>query len=77
MQFRRMRSPVGRNDLHQDVFRTAFGILHEDVEVAVVIEHAGDEEFILHLVPRTRAICLDQIGVGISGLRILIQLLHV
>ena len=77
MQFGRFRSPVGRRDLHQDVFRTGFGVLHEDVEVAVVIEDAGVEEFILHLVAVAPAVRLHQVGVGKGRLRVLVEVLHV
>ena len=77
MQFGRVRSPVDRRDPHQDVFRTGLGILHEDVEVAVVIEDAGVEEFILHLVPGAPSVRLHQIGIGIGRLGILVEVLHV
>jgi hypothetical protein len=77
MQFSRVRSPVGSGDLHEDVIRTGFGILHEDVKVAVILEDAGIEQFILELVSRTPAVRIQQIGIGIGSLRILIQILHV
>ena len=77
MQLGRVRSPVDRRDLHQDVFRAGLGVLHEDVEVAVVVEDAGVEELVLHLVPRPPAVGLDQIGVGKGRLRVLVEVLHV
>ena len=77
MQFCRLRSAVGCGDPHQDVFRTVFGIFHKDVEVAVVVEDAGVEQFILHVVPGTAAVRLHQIGVGIGRLRVLVEILHV
>src|SRR5208282_1975217 len=42
---------LAARNLHQDVFRTGFGILNKHVEISVLIENAGVEEFILHLVP--------------------------
>ena len=77
MQFGRLRSPVDRRDPHQDVFGIALGVLHEDVEVAVVIEDAGVEEFILHLLPAAAAVRLHQVGVGIGRLGVLVEVLHV
>ena len=77
MQFCRLRSPVDCSDLHQDVFRTGLGILNKDIEIAVVIEDAGVEELILHLVPGALSVCLHKIVVGIGGLRILVEILHV
>ena len=77
MQFGRVRSPVDRRDLHQDVFRTGLGVLHEDVEVPVVVEDAGVEQLVLDLVPGTPAVRLHQVGVGKRRLRILVEILHV
>ena len=77
VQFSRVRPPVGCRDPHEDVFRTGFGVLHEDVEVAVVIEDAGVEQFILHLVAGAAAVRLHQVGVGIGRLRVLVEVLHV
>ena len=77
VQFRRVRSPVGRGDPDQDVFRPGFGILDEDVEVSVVVEDAGVEEFILHLVPGATTVRLHQVGVGEGRLRVLVEVLHV
>jgi hypothetical protein len=37
---------------------TGLGVLHEHVEVAVVIKDAGVEQFILKLVPGTAAVRL-------------------
>ena len=50
MQFGLLRPPVDRGDLHQDVFRALFGVLYEDIKVAILIKHAGIEQFIFHLV---------------------------
>ncbi len=77
VQFRRVRSPVGCGDLHQDVFRAGFGVLHENVEIAIGVEDAGVEEFILHLVPGATAVRLRQVGVGKGRLRVLVEVLHV
>ena len=38
---------IAHADLDQDVFRRILGILHEHVEVAVVIEDAGIQQLIL------------------------------
>ena len=50
MQIGCVRSPVGRCNPHQNVFRPGFGVLDEDVEVPVLIENAGVEELVLHVV---------------------------
>jgi len=77
MQFGRLRSPVGRRDPHEDVFRTGFGILNEDVEIAVVIEDAGVEKFILHVVAVTLAVRLQQVSERKGRLGIFAEILHV
>ena len=77
MQLGLLRPSIDRGDLHQHVVRAIFGVLHEDVEVAVVIEDAGVEQFVLHLVAGTPTVRLYQISVGESRLRILVEILHV
>ena len=53
------------------------GVLHEHVEVAILVEHAGIEQFILEFVPAPAAVGLDQIVVGKGRLRIFVEILHV
>ena len=77
VQFGRLRSPVGRRDPHQDVFRTGLGVLHEDVEVAVVIEDAGIEQLVLHLLAITPPVRLHQVGVGKGRLGIFVEVFHI
>src|SRR6267142_5906372 len=77
MQFCSVRSTVDCRDPHEDVFRTAFGIFHKDVEISIVIEDPGVEEFILHLAFRTAAVRFYQIGIGIGRLWVLVEILHV
>ena len=77
MQLGRVRSPVGCRDPHQDVFRTGFGVLHEDVEIAVAVEHARVEELILHLVPGAPLVGVHQVGVRKGRLGVFVEVLHV
>ena len=77
VQLGRVRSPVGRRDLHEDVVGAALGVLHEDVEVPVVVEDARVEELVLHVVAVAPAVRLHQVGVGIGRLRVLVEVLHV
>ena len=77
MQFGCVRSPVGRRDPHQDVFRTGFGVLHEDVEIAVGLEDARVEELILHLVPGAPLVGVHQVGVRKGRLGVFVEVLHV
>ena len=77
VQLGRRRPPVDRGDLHQDVLRATLGVLHEDVEVAVVLEDARVEQLVLHLVAGAPPVRLHQVGVGIGRLGILVEVLHV
>jgi hypothetical protein len=38
-------------DSNQNVFRTTLGMFDEDVEVTIIIEYAGIEEFVPELFP--------------------------
>ena len=77
VQLGRFRAAVVDGDLDQDVLGRLLGILDEHVEVAVLVEHARIEQLVLELVPAPAAAGLDQIGVGIGRLRILVEVLHV
>jgi len=46
MQFGRLRSAVDGRNPHENVFRTGFGVLHKDIEIAIFVEDAGVEELI-------------------------------
>ena len=61
----------------KDVFRTLFSVFYERVKVPVVVEYTGIEQFVLKLLPRPPAICLDQFAVRKLPLRVLVQILHV
>ena len=71
------RAAVVDGDLDQDVFGRLLGILHEHVEVAVLVEHARIEQFVLELVPAAAAAGLDKVGIRERRLRILVEVLHV
>ena len=77
VQVGRVRSAVGRGDLHQDVIGRAFGVLDEHVEVPVVVEDAGIEQLVLHVVARALAVRPYQVAVRIGRLRVLVEILHV
>jgi hypothetical protein len=72
-----LRAAVMGRYLDQDVLGRRLRILHEHVEVAVLLEDPGVEELVLHLVAAAPSVRLHQVGVGIRGLRVLVQELHV
>ena len=76
MQRGGFRSAVDHRDRDEDVFRAGLGVLNENVEVPVVVENAGVEQFYSNPF-RDALVLLHQIGVRKCRLRILVQVLHV
>ena len=77
VQLGRLRAAVVDADLDQEVLGRLLGVLDEDVEVAILVEHAGVEQFVLELVPAPAAAGLDEVAVGEGRLRVLVEVLHV
>ena len=77
VQLGRLRPPVGRGDLDQDVLGAGLGVFHEDVEVAVLPEDARIEQLVFHLLARAPPVRLHQVDVGVGRLGILVEVLHV
>ena len=73
----RFRPAIVNGDADEDVFRAFLGVLHEHVEVPVVVKDARIEQFVLELLPRPSPVRLDQVAVGKLPLRVLVQILHV
>src|SRR4051812_24405463 len=73
VQRRWLRSAVLDADLNKHIVRGGLGVFDEDVEIAVVIENAGVDQFVLEFVPAAAAVGVDKLAVRIRNLRILIQ----
>jgi len=58
------------------VGRVGLGVLHEDVEIAVVVEDACVEQLVFGVVDAAPTV-LDQLPVGVLPLRVLVEVLHV
>ena len=76
-QPRGLRSPVVHGDAHQHVFRPGLRVLHEHVEVPVVVKHVGIEKLVLEFLPRQTAVGLHEFAIRKFPLRILIEIFHV
>src|SRR5262245_39868953 len=72
-----LRAAVG--DLHadEDILWRPLGVLHKDIEIAVLVERPGSEQLIFQSLSPAMPILLDQCGVRKSRLRILIEKWHV
>ena len=73
----RLRPAVVHGDANENVLRALLRVLHEHVEVPIVVEGARVEQLVLELLPRSPAVRLDQVPVGILPLRVLVEVLHV
>ena len=77
VQTRLLRAPVVHRHLHQHVLRRRFGVLDENVEIAVVVEDAGIEKLVFELATAARPVGGRQVGVWVGRLWVLVEELHV
>ena len=68
-----LRSAIMNRDPHEDVFRPGFGVFDQDVEIAVIVEDAGIQQFKFRLVLAAPAIFLHQLRIGKFPLRIFVE----
>ena len=74
---RRFGAAIVHGDLIEDVFGRFLGVFHEHVEVPVLVEDAGVEQFVLGFMATRVAIGRDDLVVRVGALRILVEVLHV
>ena len=74
---RPLRSAVAHRDADRDVLRSALRVLDVDVDVAVLVEHAGVEQLVLEVVAAAVAVRLDEVGVGVARERVAVPVLQV
>ncbi len=71
------RAAIDDGDLHQHVVRVGFGVFDENVEVAVVVEDAGIDQFVFGFQFAPAAIFVQELIVGKCALRILVEHLQI
>ncbi len=77
LQAGRLIGAVMHGDAHKEVVGPMLGIFDADVAVAVVLEHAGVEDFIFGILKPAPCVFGDQVGVGKRPMRILVKHAHV
>ena len=77
MNRRRFRAAIVNGDKQQDVVRPGLRVFHEHVEIAVVVQDAGVEQFKLRRVFVATPVLLDELRVGEFPLRILVEHLQI
>ena len=73
----RLRAAVVNADLDEDLLGGLLGVFHKDVEVAILSKHPRIDQFVLKFMMPPPAAGLDQVGVRVGGLGILVEVLHV
>ena len=77
MEFGGFRAAVERFEPDQDIVGPALGVFDEDIEIAVLIEDSGVDQFKLEISLAPFPIFLEQRRIGKFGVRILVEKLHV
>ena len=73
----RIRPMINDCDLDQHVFRVEFGVLDEHIEIAVLREDARIQQFELRLFAAPLRVHLDELLIGIGGVRVFVEGFHV
>ena len=73
MQRRGLRAAIARRDFDQDFFGRRFSVFDENVEVAIFVENAGINQFVLWNQTRAFAIFVDKLIVRKLGLGIFVE----
>ena len=68
---------VAHADSDEDIVRRGLGVLYEDIEISIVIEHAGIDQFVLWVSPAALVIRSNKIVVRIGLLRVFVEAFHV
>src|SRR6266851_4131869 len=77
MQRCRFRAAVAGLDADANVFRVDLGILDDDIEIAVFVEHTRVEQLELGTLTRAALVFVNEPAIGILRLRILVEKAHV
>ena len=77
VQRRRLGAAVDRAHPNQNVFRCRLRILHEDIEIAIVVEDPRVEQLVLGIGAPATPVLLHELRIGKCPLRVLVETLHV
>ena len=77
MQHSGRGAAIAHADLDQQILRVPLGIFDEHVKIAVVVEDAGVQQLVLQVVAAAPATGVQQICIGVRGLWVLVEILHI
>ena len=66
-------SPIGHRDPDPDIRWCCLGVLHHDIEVAVVVEYTGIDQLVLEGVSPAAGVGLHQVVIWKRSLRVAVQ----
>ncbi len=69
--------PIGDRHRDEQVVGSGLRVLHDHVEVPVVVEHAGVDQLVLEVVPAPGSVGGHEVLVGVCRLRVLVEVPHV
>ncbi len=72
-----LRAAIVDSDAHQDVVDTGLGVFDLDIEIAVVFEQPGIDELVFRLPDAAAPALLDQAAVRKFGLRVFVEGLQI
>jgi hypothetical protein len=71
------RAAVVHGDSDEQVLGGRLGVFDQDIKIAVLIKNPGVQQFILGPAAPALAVGCDEVVVGVGGLGILVEVLHV
>src|SRR5690349_19941726 len=77
VQRRRFWSPVEYRDSDRVILWRLFRVFHKYVDIPVIVEYSGIEQFVLQLLTRAAPICLHLVSIRELRLWILVEIFHV
>src|SRR5580704_2561702 len=77
MQGRGLGASIAYADFDQQVVGRRLCVFNKYVEVAVVVKNAGVQQLVFLFVARALAVGIDEVGVRIGAVRVLVEVLHV
>ena len=77
MQQRRLRPTIDGRDFDENIVGIRLGVFNQNIEVAIVVKHAGIDQIKFRRVSTTTAVLFNKLRIRKRGLRIFVEIFHV
>src|SRR4051812_13483677 len=77
MERRRLRPAIDYLDPDQQIGRRGLGVGDKDVIIAITFKDAGVDQLIFRFLTAAPAVGLQQVDIGIGGLRVFVEIVHI